>query len=163
VKKVMIGLLAMGLLAGGALAQGPEKRVDFSINLGVQTNVWRGASFNEAQGTLDMRIGFNLGRSFQISPEIMYATFYRFHFDYGFLYPGVILNFVTKNFFVGAGAVLPVVFGGGESSSGTVSPKINIGFTSGHFVVTAYMIAWTGSGINLFDMNSIGATVGYRI
>jgi hypothetical protein len=161
-KKVMVGLLVMGLLAGGTFAQAQEKKVMFSVNLGVQTNIWRGNTFNEAQGTLDVRAGIRLGKSFEISPEIMYATFYKFHFDAGFLYPGVMLNYAPGNFFVGVGAVLPVIFGGGETSSGNPAPKINVGYTTEHLVLTAYFIAWTESEINFLDVNYIGATVGYR-
>jgi hypothetical protein len=161
-KKVMIGLLVVGFLVGASFAQAQEKKIAFSVNLGVQTNLWKGSTFEEAQGTLDVRAGIRLGKSFEISPEIMYATFYKFHFDAGFLYPGVMLNYAPGNFFVGAGAVLPVVIGGDEISSGNPAPKINIGYTTGHLVLTAYFIAWTESEINFLDMNFVGATIGYR-
>ncbi len=110
-KKVMLGLLVVGLLAGGLFAQAPEKKWAFSVNLGVQTNLWRGSSFDEAQATVDLRAGYRIGKSFEISPEVMYATGYKFHTDFGFLYPGVMLNYLAKGFFVGAGAVIPVAFG----------------------------------------------------
>lgn len=158
----MVGLLVMGLLVGGAFAQGPGKKVNFSVNVGMQTNLWKGSSFNLSMGTLDVRAGIRLGRSFEISPELMYVTGHKFNFDYGYLYPGIVFNFVTHGFFVGAGAVLPIAYGGGSFSSGNPAPKINIGYTTGHFMLTAYMITWTEQGISFFDMNFIGATVGYR-
>jgi len=165
-KKVMVGLLAAGLLAGGLFAQAPEKKWAFSINLGVQTNLWRGSSFDEAQATVDLRAGYRLGRSFEISPEVMYATGYRFHTDFGFLYPGVMLNYLAGHFFVGAGAVIPVAFGQGSSSSGNPAPKINIGYTGDHFILTAYIIMYTerdpDNYWNFPHFNFVGASLGYR-
>jgi hypothetical protein len=163
-KKVMAGLLVMGLLAGWALAQAPEKKVTFSVNLGLQTNLWRGSSFDLTLGTLDVRAGIRLGRSFEISPEFMYVTGHKFHLDYGYLYPGVVVNYVGKNFFVGAGVVLPVVYGGGDTSSGNPAPKFNIGYIHDHLMLTAYIIMYTENddywGFPHF--NYIGGTVGYR-
>ncbi|HVP91987.1 MAG TPA: hypothetical protein VMS75_12310 [Terriglobales bacterium] len=165
-KKVVLGLLAVGLLACGLFAQAPEKKWAFSINLGVQTNLWRGSSFDEAQGTVDLRAGYRIGKSFEISPEVMYATGYKFHTDFGFLYPGVMLNYLARNFFVGAGAVIPVAFGQGSSSSGNPAPKINVGYIGDHFILTAYMIMYTESDPSGYwsfpHFNFVGASLGYR-
>jgi hypothetical protein len=165
-KKVMSGLLVMGLLAMGAFGEAQEKKVAFSLNLGMQTNLWKGTSFDLSQGSLDVRAGIQIGRSFEVSPELMYVTSHKLHVDYGFLYPGVVLNYVTKNFFIGAGAVLPVVYGGGESSSGNPAPKVNVGYRADHLVLTAYIIMWTEKDpfgeFNFPKFNFIGATVGYR-
>jgi hypothetical protein len=163
-KNVVLGLLVMGLVTGGLFAQAPEKRWSYSFNFGLQTNLWRGSSFDEAQGTVDLRVGYRLGKSFEISPEVMYATGYKFHFDYGFLYPGVMLNYLSKGFFIGAGAVIPVAFGHGSSSSGNPAPKINIGYYHNHLQLTAYIIMYTENdpywGFPHF--NFVGASVGYR-
>lgn len=165
-KKVVLGLLLVCLVAGGAFAQAPEKKWAFSLNVGIQTNLWRGSSFEEAQGTVDLRAGYRIGRSFEISPEVMFATGYKFHTDFSFLYPGVMLNYVGKDFFVGAGAVIPVAFGSGDSSSGNPAPKFHIGYMHNHVQLTAYIIMYTEndpySYWNFPHFNFVGATVGYR-
>jgi hypothetical protein len=163
-KKVMVALLVMGLLIGASFAQAQEKKVTFSVNLGIQTNLWRGTSFDLSQGTLDVRAGIRLGRSFEISPELMYATSHKFHFDYGYVYPGIVFNFVTKGFFVGAGAVLPITYGGGDTGSGNPAPKINVGYFSHGINLTAYIIMYTESSDywGFPHFNFIGTTVGYR-
>jgi len=165
-KRVITGLLVVGLLWGAALAQAQEKKVALSLNLGIQTNLWKGTSFDLTQGTLDVRAGIRLGRSFEISPEFMYVTTHKFHLDYGYLYPGVVINYVAKSFFVGAGAVLPITYGGGETNSGNPAPKFNIGYVNNHIMLTAYIIMWTESDpygeFNFPHFNFIGATVGYR-
>jgi hypothetical protein len=158
-------LVMMGFLAGLALAvEGPQEPT-FSINAGVQTNFWRNTSFDLLLGTLDVRVGLWLGRSLQISPEIMYVTGHDFHFDYGYLYPGVMLNYVSNGFFAGAGVVLPVTYGS-EVRTSNPAPKINIGFAKGGFMFTAYIIMWTESTWTGFydfpNLNYIGATFGYR-
>ncbi len=160
--KILCVILTMGLLAGGAFGQSQGKKMEYSLSMGVMTNLSKYSSFDEAQGTLDLRAGINIGESFQISPEIMYATFYRMHFDYAYLYPGVVVNYVAKDFFLGAGVVVPILIGQGQSNSGNPAPKINIGYTKGHLMLTAYMITWTESNMNFLDFNFIGATLGYR-
>jgi len=164
VKKVILGLLVLAILLGGALAQAQEKKVSLSLNLGMQTNLWRGTSFDLFQGSVDFRAGIRLGKSFQISPELMYVTSHKLHTDYGYIYPGIMLNYQAKNFFVGAGAVLPVVYGGGETDSGNPAPKLNVGYIVKNIMLTVYIIMWTEKddywGFPHF--NFIGATVGYR-
>jgi hypothetical protein len=161
-KNVMLGFLVMGFLAGGVFAQAPEKKVVGSLNLGIQTNLMQGSSFDVSQGTLDLRIGICLGKSFLISPEVMYATSHKFHFNYGFVYPGVVFNFVAKPFFIGAGAVLPVTYGGGSTDTGNLAPKFNVGHMGEHFVLTAYIVMWRedtlGGYWNFPHFNYIGTT-----
>lgn len=163
-KKVMTVVLAVALMAGlaatGAWAQ--VKKVDVSLNLGVQTNIWSGTSFDNAWFTLDLRVGIALGRSFEISPELMYATDDSLDFSWSNLYPGVLVNYKSGGFFAGAGIVLPIGFGEGESDTGNPAPKVNVGYDFSSFKVTAYFIAFTESGINFLDMNQAGVTLGYR-
>jgi hypothetical protein len=163
-KKVLMGVLLLGLIAAVSAtpvwAQG--KKVDFSLNLGVQTNIWSGTSFDNAWFTLDARVGIPLGKMWEVSPELMYAVDDSFDFGFGWLYPGVLINFKSGGFFVGAGAVLPVVFGEGESDTMNISPKINLGYHFGKVKLTAYLIIFTESGLDFFDMNQAGVTIGYR-
>jgi hypothetical protein len=165
-KKVVLMVLVVGLFVGAAaeqaLAQG--KKAEFSLNLGVQTNVWSGTSFDNAWFTLDARVGIALGKSFEISPEVMGVVDDSFNFsDVGwFIYPGVMLNYKAGNFFVGVGVVLPIAFFEGESDSGNPAPKVNVGYKFGSFVFTLYAFTWTESGLDFLDMNFVGATAGYR-
>jgi hypothetical protein len=163
-KKVAVMVLLAGLVAGAAagpaLAQG--RRTDFCLNLGVQTNVWSDTSFDNAWFTFDARAGIRLGKSWEIAPELMYAVDDSFDFSVNWLYPGVMLNYKAGGFFIGAGAVLPIVFGGGQSDTGNPAPKINIGYRYKNLVFTLYGVTWTESGLRFLDMNFVGATVGYR-
>ncbi len=166
-KKVLMGLLVLGVVAGLAVAPAwsQDKKVGFSLNAGVQTNVWDGSSFDKAVFTLDGRVGIALGRSFEISPEFMAVFNYGSYFDTSgatLLYPGVMLHFKIGSFFVGLGAVLPWLFYDGDSDSGDISPKIDIGYKFGKLQVTAYMITWTEAGIDFLDVNWVGLTLGYR-
>jgi hypothetical protein len=160
-KKVFVALLVIGFLAAVAAAPAwaQEKKISFSLNAGVQTNVFQGTSFDKAWFAPDARLGILLGRSFEISPEVMAV----FMSGGTMVYPGVMLNYRIGGFFLGAGAVLPwAISSDGESDTGNLAPKINIGYRFGKFQVTAYMIAWTESGIDFLDLNYIGASLGYR-
>jgi hypothetical protein len=163
-KQVGLVLLVVVMLAGGAVQQAnaQDKKVDFSLNLGVQTNVWSGSAFDYASFTLDARVGIALGKSFEISPEVMFVVDDSFNFDVVLLYPGVMLNYKAGNFFVGAGAVLPIAFGDGESETGNIAPKINIGYKFGKLMITVYALTWTEPGIDFLDVNYVGITLGYK-
>jgi len=169
-KKVMMTVL-VAVLFTAAVAVGPawsQGKANFSLNLGVQTNVWGsigaigGSAFDNAWFTLDARVGFGLGKSLQISPELMYMVDDSFDLDSSILYPGVMLNYKPGNFFVGAGVVLPIAVGGGTVDSGNPAPKINIGYQYGKLIFTLYALTWTESGLDFLDMNFVGVTVGYR-
>lgn len=167
-RKILLTVPAAALLltvmaAGPAWGQG----ADFSLNAGIQTNLWNGSSFDKVVFSLDARAGFRLGRSLQISPEFMGVYNYASYFDapgahVWLLYPGVMLNYQAGSMFFGLGAVLPIVTGEGESDTGNISPKINIGYRFGQWQITAYMITWTDSGIDFLDVNWLGVTLGYR-
>jgi len=163
-KKVILVVLVAGFVSALALPQawGQEKKAQFSLNAGVQSNVFQGTSFDGASFTLDARVGVALGKSFEISPEVMFVLDGVFEGDVNFFYPGVMLNYKAGNFFLGAGAVLPIAFGDGESDTGNIAPKINIGYKYGKVMFTIYAIAWTESDIDFLDMNFIGATIGYK-
>lgn len=163
-KKVILALGVIGFLVGGGFGsvQGQEKKPAFSLNLGVQTNLFRESSFDNAWFTLDARLGIPIGKSVKISPEIMAAVDDSLDFDAVWLYPGVILNFKLGNFFVGAGAVLPIVFYDGGSDSGNLAPKVNIGYTAGRLTLTAYIMTWTEESMDFLEVNFIGATIGYK-
>jgi hypothetical protein len=164
-KKVgLVLLVAVGMLAGAAVQQAnaQDKKVEFSLNLGIQTNVWDGTSFDGASYTLDGRLGIALGKSFEISPEIMYVFDNVFEGDVNFLYPGVMLNYKNGNFFIGAGAVLPIAYAEGDSDTGKIAPKVNVGYKFGMLMMTVYAIAWTESDINFLDVNFVGITLGYK-
>ena len=160
----MLVLSMLCFLIGGGFsrAQAQEAKSAFSLNLGVQTNFSNDSSFDNAWFTLDLRAGIGVGRTLEICPEIMAAVDDSLKFDAVWLYPGLLLNLkLGGRFFIGAGAVLPVIVYEGESSSGRVSPKINLGYRAGHLNLTAYLIAWNEEFVDFFDLNQIGATIGF--
>ncbi len=161
-KKVMVMVLAVGLVValgtGQAFAQG--KKVEFSLNLGVMTDLGPDSSFSEALFTFAPQVDIHLSPALMLSPEIMVITDDGFSFDPLLLYPGVLLNYTAKGgFFAGAGVVLPVIFWEGESDTGDLLPKINLGYRGNHFNLTAYLLTDTES---LFKYNVIGLSAGYR-
>jgi hypothetical protein len=166
-KKTLMVFLAIGVVAAGVVgpAWGQGTKVNFSLNGGVQTNIFNGSSFDRVWFTLDARAGILVTKSFEISPEFMGV------FHYGFeggpfgtiLYPGVMLNFRSGGgFFVGAGAVLPWAISEGSSDTGRIAPKVNVGYSFGNIQLTAYFIAWNEKEIDFLDVNFAGVTVGYR-
>ena len=168
-KKVILTVFVVGLFVAAVAAPpawSQDKKVDFSLNAGVQTNIFSGTSFDKALFTADARVGLRLGRNFEISPEVMAVFSYLKMFGGTggtLLYPGAMLNFRSGSFFFGAGAVLPWAFFEGESDTGHISPKVNIGYTfANHVQITAYYLTWTGDGIDLLDAGFAGLTLGYR-
>ena len=161
-KKVFSVLLAValvvGLGAGRAFAQG--KKVEFSLNLGIMTDLGSEGSFSDVAFTFGPQVDIHVTPAFMISPEVWVMTDDHFSFDPLQLYPGVILNYVSKGgLVIGAGVVLPVYFWEGESDTGDLTPKINVGFRGNHFNVTAYLLTDTHE---LFKYNLIGLSAGYR-
>jgi hypothetical protein len=163
-KKVVLSLAVMGLFVGGAFssAQAQETRSAFSLNLGVQTNLYSESSFDNAWFSLDARIGIAVGPYLEISPEVMAMVDDSLDFDAVWLYPGAMLNFKLGDFFIGGGAVLPIVFYDGESDSASLAPKVNVGYRYGNLILTAYILTWTEEGMDFLEFNYIGATIGFR-
>jgi hypothetical protein len=163
-KKVVLCLVVMGLFFGGAFSdvQAQGRRTAFSLNLGVKTDLSNEGSFENAWFSLDARLGIAVGRSLEISPEVMAAVDDSLGFDIVYLYPGVMLNYKLGNFFVGAGAVLPLFFYDGETDAYPPAPKVNVGYRAGNLILTAYIFTWTDEDWGFLELNFIGATIGYR-
>jgi hypothetical protein len=161
-KKIGMCILLVGLLVLGAQqgwSQG--KKANLSLNLGAQTNIFPGSSFDWLDLTLDFRAGFALGKNFEISPELMALIEDDFSFTGVELSPGVILNYKAGKFFVGGGVILPIWLESGDSDVGNPMPKINVGYNFGKFRLTGYFLSITESGAGFLKFNYIGATLGY--
>jgi hypothetical protein len=156
VKKIILGFLVIGILAGGATAQSSEKRVALSLNVGGAYDNQREAGI---QATVDARAGFRIGGHLQLSPEVMYA----FLSDDSVLSPGVILNYAGQNVFVGMGIVAQF-HGRSSDHSSNWAAKLNVGYAKGHLMVTAYFTGafYSDEYTRLFGSHQIGLTVGYR-
>lgn len=162
-KKAVLSLIAIGLLVGAAATGAQaQTRTGFSLNVGVKTNLFKDSSFDNAWFTLDARLGIPLGRTVEISPEVMAAIDDSFDTDIIWLYPGAMLNFMLGDFFVGGGAVLPIVFFDGESDTGNIAPKVNVGYRAGSLILTAFIMTLNEEGVDFLDFNYIGATIGLR-
>ncbi|MGB8959771.1 MAG: hypothetical protein WCC00_12250 [Candidatus Aminicenantales bacterium] len=159
-KKAMVMVVAVVFLGGLVALPGfsQEKKVEFSLNLGVATNLDPDDSFSDAMFTFAPQVDFHVTRGFMISPEVMVITDDSFSF-HPLLYPGVLLNYTSKSFFVGAGFVLPVMFWEGSPDTGDLLPKINIGYRGPHVNVTAYLLTDTHE---FLKYNLIGLSAGYR-
>jgi hypothetical protein len=162
-KKAVLSLIVIGLFIGATAASTQaQTRPGFSLNAGVQTNLFKGSSFDNAWFTLDARLGIPLGRYLEISPEVMAAIDDSFETEFIWLYPGAMLNFSLGDFFVGGGAVLPIIFFDGGSESGNIAPKVNVGYRAGSLVLTAYIMILNEEGLAFLEFNYIGATIGFR-
>jgi hypothetical protein len=163
-KKIVLGLLVMGLFVGGAFssALAQETKKAFSLNLGVQTDYIGESPFEHLWFTLDARFGIAIGQSLEISPEVMAAVEDSLEFDDVFLYPGVMLNYKLGDFFVGAGVVLPLFFYGGDFEAHTPAPKVNFGYRARNLILTVYVFNWTEEDFSFLELLFIGATIGYR-
>lgn len=152
-----------GLLFCGAFSSAHAywTRTAFSLNLGVQTNLSSDDSFDNAWFSLDARLGLAVGRSLELSPEVMAVVDDSLDFDAVWLYPGAMLNIELGDFFIGAGAVLPILFFEGESESFNLAPKFNIGYRARNIMLTAYIFTWTEKGYGFLKYNQIGATIGF--
>ena len=157
-KKVGLMVLVVGMLAGAAvqLAYAQDKKVEFSLNLGVMTYLGSGDSFADFLLAFSPQLDIHVTKGFMISPEVMVVT--DTHFSGAIGYPGVILNYTGKGFFVGAGVVLPVAITE-DAGVGSIVPKINIGYRGKKVNLTAYLITSTQQ---MFSDNLVGATIGYR-
>lgn len=150
---VVIGLAA-GLGAGQAFAQ--EKKVEFSLNAGAMTLVGGDISYGTVLLTLSPQVDIHVAKGFMISPEAMFLT--DTEFSGVVALPGAIFNYVGKGFFAGAGVVFPVSITDGFGT-GSLLPKLNLGYRGGHVNLTAYLITDTSA---MFSVNLIGASLGYR-
>ena len=162
-KKIVLSLMVMGLFVGGTFfsAQAQEKKVSFSLNLGVQTQFFGEDAFENAWFTLDTRLGIGVGQSLEISPEVMAAVYADLEFDIVFLYPGVMLNYKLGKFFVGAGAIMPLLFESGNVEAYIPSPKLNFGYRTRNLMLTAYFFTVITEEGGFLEFNHIGATIGY--
>jgi len=157
-KKVGLVFLVLGMLAGTAVQQAnaQDKKVDFSLNLGVMSFYGGEFSFSGFGLTLSPQVDIHVTKGFMISPEAMFLTDFEFSGVVGF--PGVIFNYLGKGFFVGGGVVLPVAISG-EVGVGELLPKFNIGYHGRHINLTAYTIT---SFNGIFRWGLVGASLGYR-
>jgi hypothetical protein len=155
-KKIILVLGMMGFLLGVGFgsAQGQEKKLAFSLNLGIQRGIFTEYPDNPLF-TVDARLYISIAKFVEISPEFMAVV-------EDWLYPGVMLNFKLGSFFAGVGAVLPIYYGKFGHGSNSASPKANIGYTGGHLTLTVYALTLNHESVGLWEYNYMGATVGYR-
>jgi len=153
VKKIILSLVAIGVLAGAAAAGPPEKKTVFSLNAGIAYDT---TDDEMIVATLDARVGFRLGSHFQLSPEVTYAP----HPQASILSPGLILNYISGHVFIGGGVLAQ--FHGSYDSFWAV--KFNVGYARGHLLATAYFSAelYTDEYTGLFGSHRVGLTAGYR-
>jgi len=154
-KRIILGLVAMGLLAGGAAARSPEKKVSLSLNFGITYDNESEVPLNL---TVDARAGFRLGERTQLSPEVMYA----FSGDDRVISPGVILNYVARRMFFGGGLVAQFRYDYGSDYIDAAA-KFNIGFAWRQVILTAYYTGrfYTDQETDLFGYHQIGVTFGW--
>ncbi len=154
-RKALLLFLAMTVLAGAALAQAPARRAVFSVGAGL---LYDSEEPGLAQWGLNFWVGFRLGRHFMISPEMMFAG----SAGHSFFYPGLILNYLGRQWFAGAGLVQPVeMVGQGDTS---LSAKFVLGYGGGSMIFSGFFMGSleTDQYRSLFEHYRIGVTLGFR-
>jgi hypothetical protein len=148
-KNLSIMVCALALFTftvSSAKAAGP---INFYIRGGIITP--SDFSFDPIFALAGANIDINIGAA-SISPECD-LLLYNFTFNPAILLPGVLLNFNLANFYIGAGAVLPLFIGSGYSFHGDVLFKANAGLKLGGFKLQAF-------ALTSFSETLIGATFG---
>ncbi len=144
---IMVCALALfTFTVSSAKAAGP---INFYIRGGIITP--SDFSFDPIFALAGANIDINIGAA-SISPECD-LLLYNFTFNPAILLPGVLLNFNLANFYIGAGAVLPLFIGSGYSFHGDVLFKANAGLKLGGFKLQAF-------ALTSFSETLIGATFG---
>jgi opacity protein-like surface antigen len=161
-KRTMVVLLAVALLPGlGARqAQAQDKKIEFSLNLGAMTYVGGDADFfSDILIMVSPQLDIHLAKRLMISPEVMLGTDFQFNGVY--VFPGVILNYIGKGVFAGAGIIVPIAVNLGWWGAEVDPPglKLNLGYRGNHINLTAYLIT---EFQGMFSDNLIGVGVGYR-
>jgi len=140
------------LFAPSAQAAGP---LNFYIRGGIVTP--SDFTFNPIFGLAGANIDFNLG-AVSISPECdIFLNFYSFSFDPVIILPGALLNFNLANFYIGAGAIVPLIIGSGYTIDAGVWFKANAGLKFGGFKLQAFVITPVS---DFFGLTLVGATLG---
>ena len=163
-KKVMVGFLVAGFLAGGhgAFAEGKGLPVEYSLSLGAQSNARGDSPFSLLMLSLDARAGIRVLNWLEISPEVMAVADDNLRFAFVWVYPGALVNLRLGDFFVGAGAILPIVFMEGGSATGSIVTKANVGYRRGRLILTVFAMSSTEEGFSPLAFDWVGATVGVR-
>jgi hypothetical protein len=152
-KKAIIMLVGL-MLVSGVFAAGNE--MSFGINFGIQTD--DSFSFDPILWTAGAELDIQIGSSLMFSPEVMLVG-EGFEFKYFTLYPAAILNFTASSFFVGGGVAKGFLIGSGVSGSSDFLLKLNTGFVTKSFKLTAYALMAFDS---LFKDMWVGASLGFR-
>ncbi len=143
---IVCALALFTFTVSSAKAAGP---LNFYIRTGIITP--SDFSFDPIFALAGANIDINIGAA-SISPECD-LLLYNFTFNPAILLPGVLLNFNLANFYIGAGATLPVFIGSGYSFHGDVLFKANAGLKLGGFKLQAF-------ALTDFTETLIGATFG---
>jgi hypothetical protein len=157
-KKVVLAVLVMGLAAGIGAGQAfaQDKKVEFVLNAGAMTLYGVGLTLTGVGLTAGPQVDIHVAKGFMISPEFMFMTDTEFSGVLGL--PGLTFNYVGRGFFIGAGAVLPVLISGGEGV-GELLPKVNLGYHGRKVNLSVYTITSFNS---MFRYGLVGAEIGYK-
>lgn len=143
------------------LAQEPgrvqKKKMEFSLNAGLATNLGGGESFEVLLFSLGGQLDIDLGGKFLLSPELLlYSTLT--DFSGAVFMPGALVNYKLGRFFVGAGPAF--VLGFNEDSGFYLYPKFNVGYRGEHMTLTGYLVT---SFSYFFPAGLAGASIGFRL
>ena len=154
--KKAIVLLCGLMLVSGVHAAGSQ--MNFGLNFGIMTQ--DNFKFDPIMWTVGAELDFQLNDYVMLSPEVTLVG-YKFAFKEFLLFPGAVLNFTARSFFVGGGITKGFYIGSGDTTEITdVALKLNAGLLTDSIKLTAYIIT-PFNGI--FEAMIIGATLGFRL
>ncbi|MCP4221696.1 MAG: hypothetical protein GY765_44145 [bacterium] len=156
-KKTIIFMFATALIFSFINLEAKEKQeIDFFAHWGVVTD--DSLSFSPFLWTAGVNIDIHLGDMLMLSPE-GFITCYKFEFDPFWLAPGVLLNIKMDSFFIGGGVTKWILIGDGYTVSTDVAFKMNAGFRSDRYKLTAFAVS---AFDNMFKDMQVGVTLGIR-
>jgi len=155
---IWITLLAFVMRSAPAeMAPLMTKKINICLNTGLQTD----SILHSPLWTWEIKGSIRVHRSLQISPEFMFSTEFSLNFRNCYINPGIMVNYVAKKFFIGAGATMLIKVAGWTRNKFSPALKINAGLIFNRGMFTVYAVPWTDYRGIESNSTIIGASIGF--
>jgi hypothetical protein len=129
-----------------AQGRGGNKIFGFYLNLG-----YTGIGSFPRWLTFGPELELRLGRALSINPEV--SVWFRDSFGGSvYLVPGATVNFRSRHFFIGGGAIRRISEWEGQAD-GTLVPKVQAGFAQGPARLSGFLLYLDGTEALVFGIN----------
>ncbi len=148
-KKIIVAAAGLLLVANLHAA----KKVTFTVNFGAVFYPFVNVGSFPGRFTLGGEVDVMMGSHWMLSPQFDILTIFS---EWEYPTPGLVLNYRSSNFFVGAGAVCRI-----HSDRVAVAPIFNLGLFSGKLKLTFYVEPPLSEKEHIFNGVNVGVKVGY--